>query len=177
MAEEYAEYEQNDYLTAPTGLNWQPFDEHGFVSPWAPRWRKASFGINYMISMIVTLVIAAAFFILSDQCRHWCLLPLALCGIITGEAVVAWFRNEVDKLDPKVVICGALYLQCFLAPLLHLAYDSYAGHFDISNWPFYFGYMAIFNATGVILFKLGHHMFFKMSRPAKSFWPRAKCRS
>ena len=67
-------------------------------------------------------------------------------------------------------MAACLYLSCFLAPLLHLRYDVYGQDFQTDDWPAWFGYMACFNAAGIILLKLGQRMAFERSRPAKSFW-------
>lgn len=167
------EYDQDDPLTSPAGLDWQPFNEYGFASRWAPRMWRASAKANYLISTLVTLTIVAIAAALSERCRHWCLIPLAFCGIIIGDGIAAWLRREIDLFDPKVVVSGALYLNCFLAPVLHLAYNIYGQYFYVSDWPTYFGYMACFNAAGLVLLKTGHYMFFKLSRPVKTFWQMA----
>lgn len=166
-----AEFVQDDYtMTEPSNLNWQPFNEYGFASPWAPRLWKASAGSNYLLSTLVAVIVAIGFAIACRQCQHWCLIPLMLCGILAGADIVAWLRKEFDIFDPKVLVAGLLYLNCFIAPLLHLTYDIYGVKFHTPDWPTYFGYMALFNAAGIMSFKLGHKMFFKMSHPVKSFW-------
>ena len=159
------EYEQSDYLTAAGSLNWQAFDEYGFTSPWAPRLWRASAGANFVLSAIITLTIAVIFVLLSEQCRHWCLIPLLVCGVLAGSDLVAWLRKEIDLFDPKFMVAGWLYLNCFLAPQLHLTYNIYGRNFYTPDWPAWFGYMACFNAVGIMLLKLGHNMFFKRSRP------------
>jgi hypothetical protein len=164
------EYEQVDYLTESIGINWQALNEYGFVSPWAPRLWRASATRNYLISTLATLTIAATAAALSQQCQHWCLIPLVFCGIIIGDGIGAWLRREIDLFDPKVIVSGALYLNCFLAPVLHLAYNLYGENFDVSDWPSYFGYMACFNFVGLLSLKIGHHILFNLSRPPKRFW-------
>jgi hypothetical protein len=126
--------------------------------------------VNYLISTSITLLIAAIFIVVCSACRHWCLIPLVLCGILAGTDIVAWLRKEIDIFDPKAVVAGILYLNCFLAPLLHLTYNIFGKEIYTDNWPVWFGYMACFNAAGIMLLKLSHSFFFKMSRPVKSFW-------
>jgi len=167
------EYEQYDYLTTKEVLTWQPFNEYGFASPWAPRLWKSSAGKNYLVSGLVTLFIAATFTLVSEQCRHSCLIPLVVCGILAGVDLVAWLRKEIDIFDPKVIVAGALYLNCFLAPLMHLTYNIYGRGISTSDWPTYFGYMACFNAVGITLYKLAQNMSFGISRPSKTLWQLA----
>lgn len=164
-----AEFVQDDYtMTKPSDLNWQSFNEYGFSSHW-PSW-KVSAGSNYLISVLVAVVVAVGFAVVCRQCWHWCLIPLMLCGILAGADIVAWLRKEIDIVDPKAPVAGFLYLNCFLAPLLHLKYNIYGVKLYTPDWPAYFGYMAIFNAVGIVLFKVAHNIFFKRSRPVRSFW-------
>jgi len=164
------EYDQNNEAATTEGLYWNPFNEYGFASPWAPRLWIVSPGVNYLISTSITLLIAAVFIVVCPACRHWCLIPLVLCGILAGADIIAWLRKEMDTFDPKAIIAGLFYLNCLLAPLLHLTYNMYGKDIYTDNWPIWFGYMACFNAAGIMLFKLAHNLFFKVSRPVKGFW-------
>jgi hypothetical protein len=164
------EYFDDSRLIVLEGLNWEPFDEQGFTSPWAPRLWRTSIGANYLFSTLIALIIAIGFALASDACRNWCLIPLILCGILSGSDIVAWLRKEIDTFDPKAIIGGILYLSCFIAPLLHLTYNIFGKEIYTNDWPTWFGYMACFNAAGIILFKLAHNVFFKVSRPAESLW-------
>ena len=117
------------------------------------------------------MIIATTFTLVSEACRHWCLIPLTLCGALAGSDFVAWLRKEVDSVDPKVFVAVHLYLSCFIAPQLHLAYNSYSGdYFHTGDWPKYFGYMAWLNLAGIILYKLGHKLLFSRIRPARTVW-------
>jgi len=162
-------FAQDSYTIEQKGVDWQPFEEYGFSSPWAPRLRRASIATNYLLSTLITVIVAIIFASLSEQCQHWCLIPLILCGVLACADIVAWFRKEIDIFDPKSFIAAFLYLNCFLAPLLHLRYNIYGQTLYIDDWPAWFGYMACFNAAGIILLKLGQRIAFKRSRPAKSF--------
>lgn len=165
-----SEFIHDDYALEPRGLNWQPFSEYGFASPWAPRLWRTSIGANYLISTLIALFIATGFAMASDRCQHRCLIPLMLCGILAGSDIVAWLRKEIDAFDIKALVAGFLYLNCFVAPLFHLYYDTYGERITSPNWPAYFGYMGYFNAIGIILLKLSHNFLFKRSRPVKGFW-------
>ncbi|MBN1796604.1 MAG: hypothetical protein JW804_08020 [Sedimentisphaerales bacterium] len=125
---------------------------------------------DYLISILATFIIAGGFFLVSKDCRHWCLLPLTFCGILSGSDIVAWMRKKLEPLDPKMIVSAFLYLNCFLAPLIHLKYQIYGRSYHIPNWDDYFGYMGLFNMFGIIFYKLAHLSFYKLTRPVKSFW-------
>lgn len=163
-------FAQDSYTIEQKGVDWQPSEESSFSSPWAPRLWRASIAANYLLSTLITGIVAITFASLSERCQHWCLFPLVLCGVLTCADIVAWFRKKIDVFDPKVFVAGFLYLNCFLAPLIHLGYNIYGKAFYIDDWPAWFGYMACFNAAGIILLKLGQRMAFRKSKPAKSFW-------
>jgi hypothetical protein len=165
---------QYDYGIQPGGLTWEPFDESGFASPWAPRLFRASAGINYAFSTLISGMVVVIFALIYEECRHWCMFPIMFCGSLIGADIIAWFRKEFDSFDPKAIVAGFLYLTCFLAPQLHVAYDIHHVRFyTFQNWPTYFGYMACFNTVGIILLKLAHNFFFKRSRSVKKVWQMA----
>lgn len=164
------ETEQYDYLTANGGLNWQAFNEYGFVSPWAPRLWKASVWANYLVSGFVAFAVVVTFGLLSGRCRHWCLIPMLVCGIFAGSDIIAWLRKEIDTFDPKVLVAVYLYNNCFIAPMVHLSSNLYGMSIHTPDWPTWFGYMALFNAFGIMLFKWTQNVSFKQVRPVKSFW-------
>jgi hypothetical protein len=163
-------FAQDSYTIEQKGVDWQPFEEGGFSSPWAPRLWGGAIAANYLLSTLITVVVAIVFAFLSEQCQHWCLIPLILCGVLSGADIIAWLRKEIDVFDPKVFVAAFLYLNCFLAPILHLRYGIYGETFYTDDWPAWFGYMACFNAAGIILLTLAQHMAFKRFKPAKSFW-------
>lgn len=162
--------EQYESLDEPAGIYWRPFNEYGFTSPWAPHLWKAAVGTNYAISSLIALAFVAYFSVVSEECRHWFVLPLMLCGILAGSDLVAWLRKEVDALDFKVLVGFGMYLVCFLAPFLHYLFGIQAEDLQTSDNRAYFGYMACFNIAGIIFFKLAQNTSFKMSRPVKVFW-------
>ncbi len=166
MNEQLQEYD----MDGSEGQHLQPSDDYGGTSPFAPRLWRAHPGINYVVSSLVTLIIALIFAITSEECQHWCIIPLGLCGVIAGVDIIAWARREIDLLDPKFVIAVFLYFNCFVSPLLHMKYYIYGRDFYTSDWAAYFGYLALYNALGIVLFKLAQNMFFKMSRPTKKVW-------
>ncbi len=140
------------------------------VSPWAPREWKRKPAINYGISLIICTGIVLFYLFVGPKTRHWCVLPLFFCGLMTASDFVAWLRDEMDQFDVKVFISGWFFLNCFLAPLMHLTYDMYGKDFYVSDWPTYFGYMGLFNAAGIFIYKLCHKISYRITKPSKSYW-------
>lgn len=165
----YLAIEDNSFLPNE-GIYWQPYNDYGFASPWAPRLWKRSAGINYGISFIASVVISIIFAVTVEDSRHWCLIPLMLCGTISGADLVAWFRGELDVFDMKTFVMLGFFLTCFLSPLLHLKEDFYVVDLHTPNWPAWFGKMACLNFIGLVSFKIAHRTVFKSSKPAKTFW-------
>jgi hypothetical protein len=166
----YEKQTQNFEITEHVGLDWRPYNEYGFASPWAPCLSRVNPKANYLISALISFLIVLVFVWFSDRCRHWCLLPLLFCGVLAGSDIIAWFRKEIDPFDPKAMVAGVLYLNCFLAPQLHLAYNIYGSEFDVTDWPKYFGIMAFFNIGAILCLKISQKLFFNITRPVKTLW-------
>ena len=90
----------------------------------------------------------------SDECLHWFLLPLALCGILIGVDAVRWFTGEVDTFDPVGLIglFGVYFF--FLAPLFHLRWDHWIDEvLPPPDWRCWLGAMALLNAVGLLAYR------------------------
>lgn len=167
MDAEHIIYEE--YEPAPVGLKWEPYNEYGFTSVWAPNLLIYSPRINYFLSTLICVCIVL-FFLISPNCQQWFVLPITFCGILTLSDVIGWIRKEVDAFDPKVPIAVLLFLNTFLTPLLHVRFEAYGFLLHTPNWPRYFGYMGFFNLGGVVCFKFVQNFMFNRVRPARSFW-------
>jgi len=166
------DYNQVDLtLDGNDGVNWFPYGEYGFTSPWAPRLFRRSFLANYLISAIGCSVICIVFAIFESRCQHWCLFPIFICGVLAGADIVAWLRGEIDTFDPKALIALYLFHNCFVAPQMHLFFDIYTDkRFIVYDWGDCLGYMAFFNVAGIISYKIIHRMFFKITKEVRSHW-------
>ncbi len=156
-------YEPNE------GLNWKPYNEYGFASPIAPRLWLASPAKNYFLSTLIAFIVVVLFAVGYENCRHWFLIPLFVCGALAGANIVAWFRKEIDVFDPIIFVGGFLYLNCFVTPLLHVANEMYGLNINIPDPPYWFGRMAVFNIFGLIVFNIMQRVLFNKTRPAKSY--------
>ncbi len=161
---------QDEYIADAGVSEWHPFDAYGFTSPWAPRLWKASLSANCLYASILSFTAVVFFFFLFPPCRSWCLIPLFICGVVSGKDIIAWLRKEVDTFDVKAMLGGILFLNTFLAPLLHLAFDVYGKRLHTPDPTKYFGYMAIYNSIGLCLYNVSQHFFFKSSRPVRTIW-------
>jgi hypothetical protein len=90
----------------------------------------------------------------SDECLHWFLVPLTLCGILIGVDAVRWFTGEVDTFDPVglVGLFGVYFF--FLAPLFHVRWDHWIDEvLPPPDWRFWLGAMAALNAVGLLAYR------------------------
>ncbi len=86
----------------------------------------------------------------SDECLHWFLVPLTLCGILIGVDAVRWCRAEVDTFDPAGLLglFGVYFF--FVAPLLHVYWDHWIDEvLPPPDWRFWLGAMAALNVVGL----------------------------
>ena len=109
-----------------------------------------------------TLVLSASlcaftiglFLLLSERMAHWFILPVLLCGTVVGCDAIDWVRGRLKLFSPAGII-GVLGLHFFfLAPLLHVAWDSWMGSVEPPrDWRDWLGWMAIINAIGLVLYR------------------------
>jgi hypothetical protein len=114
------------------------------------------------ISCFLCILILAGFIQTSDQVLHWFLIPVTLSGIIVGIDAVKWFRNRLNIFDP-VGVLGLLGVHFFfLAPLLHVSWNSWLEPWYIppQDWRPWVGGMAIINLLGILVYR-----FFRKLRP------------
>lgn len=123
----------------------------------APRRRKAgSGGVRLIGAAIISLATILAFLCNSPEVRHWFVVPLLACGTLIVADALAWVRGEVDLFDPVglIGVLGAHFF--FLAPLLHVHLDQWMRYVvPPSDWRDWLGWMAVLNAIGLLLYRLG----------------------
>lgn len=123
----------------------------------APRPRKTrSVGLRLVAATLVSFVTSLVFVCLSPEMRHWCVVPLFVCGTLIIPDALAWARGEVDLFDPVglVGVMGAHFF--FLAPLLHVALDYWMPYVvPPPDWRDWLGWMALLNALGLLSYRLG----------------------
>lgn len=118
--------------------------------------RQAPYKHSFFISFFLTILVVAEFLPHSEQYWHWFVIPVALSGILIGIDAVDWFRGRLNIFDP-VGILGLLGFHFFfLAPLLHVRWDSWLEpwYTPPPDWRPWLGYMAILNFMGLCIYRL-----------------------
>jgi hypothetical protein len=106
------------------------------------------------ISFLFCALTGCCFLLASVQTAHWFLIPVLCCGIVIGCDAVDWFRGRLSLFDPAGII-GLLGVHFFfLAPLLHVTWDSWMRYIDPPpDWRDWLGGMASLNAAGLVLYR------------------------
>jgi len=106
------------------------------------------------ISFLLCTSTVCGFLVACERIAHWFLIPVLLCGVLIGIDAVDWFRGRLDLFDPAGII-GLLGVHFFfLAPLLHVTWDSWMRYIDPPpDWRDWLGGMAVVNAAGLVLYQ------------------------
>ncbi len=109
---------------------------------------------SFFLSFAACTLTALGFLAVSEELRHWFVVPVLLCGILIGADAVDWFRR-LDPFDP-IGILGLLGVHFFfLAPLLHVTRDFWMGEVVAPpDWRDWLGRMAWLNAAGLLAYLL-----------------------
>jgi len=98
--------------------------------------------------------VAAYFFISSETCRHWFILPLFLCGVLLGADAISWIRGKVDPFDPIGVIGLLLYLRYFIGTFFNVTLDYWIAYVPPPpDWRPWVGAMALLNLAGLLAYQ------------------------
>lgn len=152
------------------GNSWIPQTEEGFRSPLAPSLRKESALLNHVIAGLVTSLLIMIYVFFYEEACHWFILPLLVCGTLSGSYLVAWVRREIDLFDPLAAVGGYFYLNYFLAPLLHIAHDIQSYDIIYPDRAKWMGIVACFNIVGLFCFKIVQRYIFQSVHSVKSYW-------
>jgi hypothetical protein len=106
------------------------------------------------ISFLLCTSTVCGFLIACERIAHWFLVPVLLCGVLIGIDAVDWFRGRLDIFDPAGII-GLLGVHFFfLAPLLHVTWDSWMRYINPPpDWRDWLGGMAVVNTAGLVLYQ------------------------
>src|ERR1700723_96184 len=78
---------------------------------------------DYLIATALVFLSTLIFLLWNRAVIHWFIVPVMLCGVLTGVDIVRWLPGRLDLFDPGTIIaCIAFYL-FFISPLLHLAWE------------------------------------------------------
>jgi hypothetical protein len=110
---------------------------------------------SLIVSSLACIVIALGFISYSDRLLHWFIIPVTLCGILIGVDAVDWFRGRLNLFDPVAILSLLGVHFFFLAPLLHVSWDSWM---DViiapEDWRTWLGAMAGLNLLGILIYHL-----------------------
>jgi hypothetical protein len=106
------------------------------------------------LSFLFCTLIVFGFVAASEQTAHWFLVPILFCGVLIGCDAADWFRGRLSLFDPGGII-GLLGIHFFfLAPLFHVAWNSWMRYVEPPpDWREWLGTMAILNAVGLVLYR------------------------
>ena len=134
---------------------------------------------SYVFSSLACLVVVWAFMLSDEDCQHWFVVPVFLCGVLVCVDAIDWLRGKVDVLDPKGVlgIFGIHFF--FIAPLLHVRLNMWMWDVDPTpDWRPWLGEMAFLNFCGLLIYR---YIVWRMSesstaagRPARTWKPQTR---
>jgi hypothetical protein len=134
---------------------------------------KPSGGVvtNYVIAGLLVAVIAVTFILIEPRTNDWYILPAIFCGLLMGADVVSWWRGQLDLFDPKGLIGFVGFYGLFLAPILHVYWNTYGSdlnfHKDPRQWLFLAGAA---NGVGILAYIGGQRWTYNHTSPVKSIW-------
>lgn len=107
-----------------------------------------------IVSVYATSIILLGFIFSSERFLHWFIVPVGLCGIIIGIDAVNWLRGRVSLFSPIGIIGALGYHFFFLAPLLHVYWDTWMRYITPpSDWRPWLGGMAALNFIGILIYR------------------------
>lgn len=112
---------------------------------------------DLQLALVTCVCIAAYLLTRYDAMLHWFVLPVLLCGILIGQDAMAYLRGRLSIFDP-VGVLGLFGVHFFfLAPMLHVAWDSYLESYieQSLDWREWLGYMALLNLVSLGFYRLG----------------------
>lgn len=125
--------------------------------------------LNIFVSCGVSLLIVCAFIAMRTEYAGWVLLPILLCGCLSGIDMVAYLRGKLDTFDPLGVLGTYAYYFFFLAPLLTLLTNYHTRLLpEILDWPDWIGWLSVINAFGLCLY-LASRRLFPVAKP-RTVW-------
>lgn len=109
---------------------------------------------SLLIAMALCTLTVCGFLLASPPTAHWFVAPVWLCGVLIGRDAVDWCRGRVALYDPAGIV-GLIGVHFFfLAPLLHVAWDSWMLYVEPpADWRPWLGAMATINAAGLLLYR------------------------
>ncbi|RYZ94736.1 MAG: hypothetical protein EOP47_27245, partial [Sphingobacteriaceae bacterium] len=125
-----------------------------------------------VIAILVTFAIDLFMLIVLDIPLNWYLLPVSVCGILSGYQILYLFsvtREHKLRLPLVFYFYCTLWFGCYFAPLLHFALNFWL-IFNNSlvlpkNWEPYVFIVGLLNAIGLAIFIIAYRYFYAVSKP------------
>jgi hypothetical protein len=137
------------------------------------RWRSRRGKEDYALAAGGVFLLMLIFMTVNRTVTHWFLLPLTVCGILSGVDVVRWMRGRLDLFDPKAVISFLMLYGCFLTPMLHVVWDRFGVNEDLAlwgDWRPWLGAMAALNAASLLTYRVMHNYAFNRTSRCEAMW-------
>jgi hypothetical protein len=123
-----------------------------------------------IVSFFLCCLIALWYLQTSEQFGHWFLIPVTLSGIVIGIDAVNWFRGRLSIFDPVGIIGILGFHFFFLAPILHVSWDSWLEPWYQypPDWRPWLGSMAILNLLGLLVYRWSRNLVTKKPKNQSS---------
>lgn len=127
--------------------------------------------LSAVIACFLVALTDVLFLLSSDKLQHWFLVPVSICGVLVGTDAIDWIRGRRDLYDPIGIIGIYCVHWFYVAPLLNVQWDYFIS--DVAappDWRDWLGYMAILNAAGLVLYRVGRSLFKAKAKLQGVFW-------
>jgi hypothetical protein len=128
---------------------------------------------SVVLSCLLTGGVTIAFLLSSPAFRDWFIFPIYLCGAVIGIDAINWARGRLRLFDPVGIVGAFGVYFFFLAPLLHVRWDSYLLYVTPPvDWRPWLGRMAWLNLAGILAYAAGRRLANRWGSPpgARSLW-------
>jgi len=115
---------------------------------------------NLIVAGCISFLILCVFFLVYSGPLDWFLIPIFICGCLSGIDMVAYFRGQLDTFDPLGVLGAFAYHFFYIAPLMTVAMEYHSRFLPaVPNWTDWIGWMALINLGGLMLYLGGRRIF------------------
>lgn len=110
--------------------------------------------LSWLFSAGGVAVVTLTFVVLVPDLWHWMVVPTSCAGLLLGVDVVDWLRGRLDVLQPRAMVALFGLHLCFLAPLLHVAWDYWPRYIQpAADWRASLAVLGVVNVAGLALYR------------------------
>lgn len=100
-------------------------------------------------------MVTVGFLLFVPDLWHWMVVPTACAGVLLGVDAVDWLRGRLDVLQPRAMVALFGLHLCYLAPLLHVAWDYWPRYIEPAvDWRASLGVLGLVNVAGLGLYRM-----------------------